>query len=238
MHPDDLTLSCFVDDALEPAEQARVEEHLRHCDQCRRVVADLREIGRAAGGLDQMAPPAHLWPRIRAAIERESAGTSKTAQAAAGSRPMTGRWVAALAAAAVMVLVTVVGLRIFPADPAVPDERETRRGEIDAELQQAEQHYQKAIAGLEQIADAGKGVLDPQTEATLETNLAVIDDAIDESLAALQTEPGNEPAQRSLLESLKTKLALLQDAVTLMIEMRRGNGADAARILSGFTQEG
>ena len=36
----------------------------------------------------------------------------------------------------------------------------------------AEQHYQNAITGLERIASAEKGSLDPQTASTLEKNLA------------------------------------------------------------------
>src|SRR5436190_61045 len=94
-----------------------------------------------------------------------------------------------------------------------------------------EQHYQKAITGLEQAANAEKGALDPQTAATLQKNLAVIDQAINESRAALKMQPNSEPAQQSLLESFKTKIALLQDTVALINEMRKGNDAGAARIL-------
>ena len=59
----------------------------------------------------------------------------------------------------------------------------------------------------------------------------MIDQAITESRAALKTQPNSEPAQHSLLESFKTKIALLQDTVALINEMRKGNDAGAARIL-------
>ena len=58
-----------------------------------------------------------------------------------------------------------------------------------------------------------------------------IDQAINESRAAVRTQPDNEPAQQSLLESFKTKIGLLQDTVALINEMRKGNDAGAARIL-------
>jgi len=81
-------------------------------------------------------------------------------------------------------------------------------------------------------------VFDPKTAATLQKNLAVIDQAISESRAALRAEPANEPAQESLLESFKAKMGLLQDTVALINEMRKGNDAGAARIVSGLKPKG
>jgi hypothetical protein len=79
----------------------------------------------------------------------------------------------------------------------------------------AEQHYEQAIAGLQQLADAQNAALDPETRAVLTKNLAVIDRAIDESRAALAQEPASTLAQESLLDALETKVALLQDTVAL-----------------------
>src|SRR5207237_6875473 len=102
---------------------------------------------------------------------------------------------------------------------------------IEAELRQAEAHYEKAIKGLEQIASAEQNALDPRTAATLQKNLAVIDQAITESRAAVRSEPASEPAQQSLLENFKSKIGLLQDTVALINEMRKGNEAGAAQIV-------
>ena len=85
---------------------------------------------------------------------------------------------------------------------------------------------------------ADQGALDPRTAATLQKNLAVIDQAISESRAALRAQPASEPAQQSLIENFKTKIALLQDTVALINEMRKGNDAGAARIVSGLKQKG
>ena len=65
-----------------------------------------------------------------------------------------------------------------------------------------------------------------------------MDQAINESRAALKTQPGSEPAQQSLLDNFKTKISLLQDTVALINEMRKGNEAGAARIASGLKQKG
>ena len=57
---------------------------------------------------------------------------------------------------------------------------------IETELRQAEAHYENAIKGLEAIATTEQSELDPRTAATLQKNLAVIDQAISESRAAVR----------------------------------------------------
>jgi hypothetical protein len=150
----------------------------------------------------------------------------------------------------VLVLATFVGLRL-----GVPGRRQAARPNettttpagntvtgdaaqtVASELRQAEEHYDKAIHGLEQIANAGQGALDPQTASTLQRNLSVIDQAISESRAAVHAQPNSEPAQASLLDNFRTKVGLLQDTVALINEMRKGNDAGAARIVSGLKQK-
>ena len=159
-----------------------------------------------------------------------------------------------LAAAAVLILATVVGLQFragrraagTPSSAASSATTATTSsistGEaaqtVEAELRAAEEHYTKAITGLEQITKSEQGALDPGTSATLQKNLAVIDQAISESRAALRIQPASEPAQESLVENFKAKIGLLQDTVALINEMRKGNDAGAARIVSGLRPKG
>ena len=158
------------------------------------------------------------------------------------------RYVTGLAAAAALVLATAVGMRYVPARQidAPPASAGTdaaiTAGEaaqsIEAELRQAESHYENAIKGLEAIASGEQSELDPRTAATLQNNLAVIDQAISESRAAVRSQPGSEPAQQSLIDGFKTKIGLLQDTVALINEMRKGNEAGAARIAHRLKQKG
>jgi len=230
IHPDGLTLNDYADDALAAAERAAVEAHVTTCVQCREIVAGLRSVAAAAAALKPVEPPRGVWPRI----EREL-GRSR-----AGARAPWWPWIAA---AAVLALATFGGLKLAgvwrqPPPPGLTMASAADAEAVEAELLQAEQHYQNAIAGLERIASAGKGSLDPQTAATLQKNLSVVDQAINESRAALKTQPGSEPAQQSLLENFKTKIALLQDTVALINEMRNGNEAGAARLVTGIKQKG
>jgi hypothetical protein len=267
MHPTDEVLNELVDGTLNPAQRSEAEGHLGTCAECRAVVAELREVRHAVGSLEPRDPPAQVWPRIERAIrlEREIARGSQPAgkppdrsgPAQASGTDRHGVFTRAkgvrflwpgLAAAAAIVLATSLTLRLVHHESSVErpgpdgvaqttDGTDTAQA-VEAELRQASEHYERAIKGLEQIANAEQGSLDPQTATTLRKNLAVIDQAISESRSALHSQPNSEPAQQSLIDSFKTKIALLQDTVALINEMRKGNEAGAARIVSGLKQKG
>jgi anti-sigma factor RsiW len=231
-HPDGVTLDDYVDDALPAAERATVDAHLTACAECRDLVAGLRSVIAAVSALEAVEPPRAAWARIERTIRTESPGI----------RAPRWPW---LAAAAVLVLATFAGLKLAGVRQPAPTAGltavapATDAEAIQTELMLAEQHYQNAITGLERIASAEKGSLDPQTASTLEKSLAVVDQAIGESRAALRAQPASEPAQQSLLESFKAKIALLQDTVALINEMRKGNeaGGDSRRV-TGLKQKG
>ena len=241
MHPSETAIHDYVDDTLSAFDRAAVERHLSGCGECRALVDDLHEIRRATRSLERREPPVRAWTRIERAIQLEA--EERATRPPRGSRAV---WLG-LAAAAVLVIATVVGLRFLPRaggnGAAIQRAGGTMSSEataqsIEAELRAAETHYENAIKGLEQIANAGTGTLDPRTAATLQKNLSVVDQAISESRAALRVEPTSEPAQQSLIDSFKTKMALLQDTVALINEMRKGNEAGAARIVSGLKPKG
>ena len=264
MHPTDLTLSDYVDDELAGSPRDGVDEHLRVCSRCRALVAELRDLRAATTGLPPMEPPPGAWTRVESALRDSASVLSGDASrthaadrdpAPVGSGPAVlwrrrpnsgarawavGTWPLAIAALVVAALgiAVFVGLRIGrqqrPDRTAVGAEGAPSAQSVEAELQQAEEHYQKAIAGLEQIASANSGAFDAATAAALQKNLSIVDQAISESRAALRAQPNSEPAQASLLDSFKAKLALLQDTVSLINEMRKGDDAAAARIVTGL----
>jgi hypothetical protein len=105
-----------------------------------------------------------------------------------------------------------------------------------SELEAAAGHYDKAIQELEQIAKSDGGALDPQLAGVLQKNLQVIDQAIGESRAALKAQPASADAQDSLFDAMRSKVALLQQTVELINEMRKGNQAEAGRLIRGLNQ--
>jgi anti-sigma factor ChrR (cupin superfamily) len=266
MHPTEERLSDYADGSIDPVGRADLERHLASCAACRQTVDDLRAVLQATRTLELREPPVRAWSRIERAIrlEAESRHSTQNAQSSQnrdGSGAKESRrvqrvlrstpWLPWLAAAAALVLATFVGVRYAPgrggdrSTSSPPSAGATIAGgtsadsaQIEAELREAEAHYENAIKGLEQIANAEQSALDPHTAATLQKNLAVIDQAISESRAAVKSQPSSEPAQQSLVENFKAKIGLLQDTVALINEMRKGNEAGAARIVSGLRQKG
>jgi len=210
------------------------ESHLATCASCRAAVADFSVIRAASLSLEPQVPPPHVWRKLSAAIEAEP-------------KPFFGvggtqwwRAFAPIAAMAVLVaslswtaaqLTSVPGERLAKTTPVTQGEPVS----ILAEYQLAERDLSNTIDGLERIA-TDRTSLDMETADVLKANLTVLDGAIGESREALKKEPENDVAQESLFEALRNKVALLQDTIALINEMRKGNQEGAARIVSGLNQ--
>ncbi|MEZ5283419.1 MAG: zf-HC2 domain-containing protein [Vicinamibacterales bacterium] len=231
----DLPLVDLVDGELDPASEPDVARHLASCEACRALLDDLRTVRAAAFTVERRQPPPALWPRIQAAVDEERAHGPDPSAGVLG-----GRWVW-LAAAASLVLATAVALVALVGRPATPPQTAASTevplvDSVEADLRAAEAHYDKAIQGLEQIARNDTGELEPQVAAVLQKNLLVVDQAIDESRAALRSEPGSATAQDGLFEAMRAKVALLQQTVELINEMRKGNQAEAGRLMQDISR--
>ena len=246
----------LVDGTLAGEARIQAEAHLESCADCRSILADLRQVREAARALPRMAPPPDGWARLSAALDaakgKARAKTPQKVVSMADARPPRAwqptrpMFWGALAAAAMLVLATATGILMFyrggtPAtapgavagntQAAAHPEGADLVQSVESELQLAEQHYQKAIAGLEQIAKEGQSSLDPQLAAVLAKNMGVIEQSIRESRDALKSQPSSEVAQATLFEGLRRKVDLLKDTVALINEMRKGNQAGAAQII-------
>ena len=240
MKCDDLNdaLVDFVDGRLDAAAERDVERHLEVCHHCAALVTDLRTIRAAAFMLDRREPPAAIWTALQAKVAAEPAPKGRLL-----TMPSHVNWPVWLGAAAALMLATVIGVvplmeRAHTDDQpaAAAPATEITVESVAAEFEAAETHYQKAIDDLQTIANADTGELDPQIAAVLQKNLTVIDQAISESRAALKSQPASTNAQDGLFVALKTKVALLQQTVELINEMRKGNQAEAGRKIQTLSQ--
>jgi anti-sigma factor RsiW len=246
----------LVDGRLEPAHQRDIERHLEACADCRALVTDLRSIRASAFMLDRREPPMALWTTLQAKVAAEPAPKGRLLAMPAAVRRLVGGspggggslgdagWPVWLGAAAALILATVIGLLPLLNRNAAPDAAagagsappEITVESVAAEFEAAEQHYQKAIDDLQTIASKDTGELDPEVAAVLQKNLTVIDQAISESRVALRAQPSSTNAQDGLFNALRTKVALLQQTVELINEMRKGNQAEAGRRFQTLSQ--
>jgi Putative zinc-finger len=242
----------LADGTLAPAERPRVEAHLDQCAACRGLLADLEAIHRDARRLPRVQLPPALWTRVADGLRSQGVTdyVPKDGWAGLKTGPSKRLWLAAAAAVAVLIIGGALATQMMNrgAAPATttPPEPTPAPGasgnanaadlveSVEADLKTAEEHFERAIAGLEKIASADERTLDPQVAATLKKNLQIIDGAIAESRSALRSEPQSAPARESLFEALRRKMSLLQDTIALMNEMRKGNQAGTALILEGI----
>jgi len=228
----------LADSTLGPVRRAELQTHLDQCDACRALLADLRKIRDAAATLDHPAPPDHVWMQIAGRLRQEGRVT--------GAAPHQRHYVLLAIAASLLLSAGVSIWVLFPrhtqggaqqaSTQVAPGGNAAQNDTVQSitdDLRVAEEHYQSAISKLEQAAKNNDGAIDAQTAAVLQKNLTVIDQAISESRSALKTEPQSQPARDSLLEAFRRKVTLLQDTISLMNEMRKGNSAGAAQIVDG-----
>lgn len=202
-------LNDFVDGRLEPELQSETETHLGQCADCRREVEALRLLLADAGQLPRsIEPPRDLWPGV---AQRLDAGSRRR-------RPfLRPRYaVAAIALLAVAFSLTQVRTkkaRERTAPPVVTQQPLTAGlASLTEQWRRSEATYEQAAAELQTALDAVREELDPATVARIETNLAIIDDAIRESRAALTEDPGNLEVLQLLAAVHEKKLDLLKQA--------------------------
>jgi anti-sigma factor RsiW len=241
----------MVDGTLGPIRRSELQIHLDQCGGCRALVQDLERIRDLAASLDRPAPPDRVWLQVAGRLRQEGRLQPPSVRVKAPRHHYALLAIAATLVLAVggslfLLLPTIRGSR-QPAAPAATaqqtpgnaastDAVQAEPGDIAAEFRLAEQHYQNAIAKLEEAAKSDQGSIDPQTAAMLQKNLQVIDQAIAESGAAMRSEPSSTAARDSLFEALKRKVSLLQDTIALMNEMRKGNAAGASQLVDGINK--
>jgi len=217
-------LSAFIDESMNDADRAVIEAHVRRCAKCHALAEDLKAITLAARSLEPLVPPARVWHQIAAATVVESRGGWFRAEWFAW-RSLTAVAMAALIATGLWR----VGTLLSPATAPVPS---FTVAATDSPALGAEEDFIVAISELEQVTSAESDVLDQDMAGALNAGLTVIDDAISESRAALEVEPQSESAQESLFAAQRRKVALLQEMLALINEMRLGDQDGAARVLS------
>ena len=91
--------------------------------------------------------------------------------------------------------------------------------QLDQDIQQTEQHYQKLISQLTKLAKQNEQNVDPHLLALYQEKLTLLDESIRECQNALQENYRNPAIQFALLESYREKAATLK----LIIQTKSDN---------------
>ena len=226
-----------VDGTIGSIRRAELELHVDTCDACRALLEDLQRIHDAAASLPVLDPPDGAWLQIAGRLRQEGRVTAPPMVTAA--RRGYASWLAAAAAVILVVASAWLVLPRFRSAPA-PETVSAPGNAADARsvesvqnaVDEAQQKFERAIAELEKVAKANQQALDPATSATIDKNLGILDQAIAENRAAVSAEPASVAARETLFQALRSKVSLLQNTITLINEMRKGNNAAAAQLVN------
>jgi hypothetical protein len=229
----------LIDGTLGPIRRAELEQHLDQCDACRALAADLEKIRDTADTLDRPAPPDHVWLQIAGRLRQAGRVQDPTPVVRGAQRA----WLAIAAALTIAVGASLLWVlprvrsdvsqpstAAQPGQPGNAAESDPVQSGVE-DLRQAERLLQSGIAKLKEGMGSDHDAMPAETAATLNQNLQILDTAIAESTVALRGDPQNTAARTSLFEALQRKISLLQDTITLMNEMRKGNAAGVAQVV-------
>lgn len=110
-------LGAYALDAVEPAEAAAVEDHLRSCPRCRAEVAEHRETAAFLAHAGADAPPA-VWDRIAGSIDVPAPAVPLAPRLGFGARR---RFPAAALVAAAALVIAVLGAQVRNQDQRIDD---------------------------------------------------------------------------------------------------------------------
>jgi anti-sigma factor RsiW len=226
-------ISEFLDGSINHQDRSTLSSHLEECLHCAEVRDDLQSIVgfcRTQRGQYE-APPNEkaLWLRIRNMIEA-GANVDTTAPATT-HRDFRSNWIArswelsfpqlaAMVAAIVLIvsLSTAVGLRRWQSgavDAKVQSGAQNSLSVGATEVHQRVSQQQQLIAYWNQRVEYNKARWNPQMRETFDRNLAVIDQAVNDSFDSLSKNPHDEVSEEMLNTALNEKLSLLKEFAEL-----------------------
>jgi hypothetical protein len=171
--------------------------HAETCEHCRKELELWSEISRLAPQLHQEWESPELWPRIR----------SELVAAPRRSKPaLAWRW--ALAAAAALTLALLLW-RPWPSRQ--PQSRELLTEDALHEVQQAEAAYARSIEKLLAVAGPSLGQTSSPLAGAYREKLAVLDSAIADLKAAIETNRYNAYLQTQLESLYREKQKTLEE---------------------------
>lgn len=203
----------YVDGLLEDEQRVAFESCMADDDSLAQEVRALEELRREVSALPlSIQPSRDLWPQIRLELEDRA---SVINFGYARVRYPVLRY--AMAAAALVLV--VFGLSVMvDMNPVVEAPSPITQQTDDPELNRIEENYVVARDELLGALRERRELLDDETLAIVEANLAIIENAVTDIQLALSVQPEDPGLELMLLAAYRSEMDLLQRAVKLADE--------------------
>ena len=223
-------LSEYLDDDLSIREKRELEAHLTTCAECSDTLKGFQDVVARARALVDVAPENDLWKGIAHSIASVAQEDDQVIDLTArlgrvDPLEVDGRIrlsVSQLVAASLAMMIAS-GALAWSLRPMATGTLSVEALSVEATSGPAavvqaslpiemDESYVQDLARLEELVEAHRSELAPNTLRILEKNLAIIDRAIEESSAALLAEPSNQYLREHLNRSVRRKVDYLRDA--------------------------
>lgn len=193
---------------------ARDEEtrHLSACAECRATLSEVRSLLTAARSLPrEVTPPAETWTELRSRVG--VARRSRMPGRQWGWGEGGGRWLAAAAS----IIIVVGAALLIPGGRGKGNVVKATAPAVSqpAVVARVDERYAPTLAELRATLDTHRPSYTPGAARLVDRTLAVIDDAIAETRAALVADPENPELVDILSSQYEHKVELLQRATEL-----------------------
>ena len=198
-----------------PAE-GELESHLKVCQACASFHEDILALKQSSSALGPVDPPSHLWASLHAQLVSEGLIKAQEAKQSFWQRWFPTVLMPSLKPAfggAILALILSTTLFYFYEHRGAKDRGITSEAQVFFDLQQAEQHYQKAIEALSEVSKRKIETLDPAMAQILNDNLATMDYYVKECQDAVKSSPDNPLVHRYLLTAYQKKIEIMQSIV-------------------------
>ena len=231
-HPEPQLLSGLLDGDLSPFQLREVEDHLSGCPGCRILYRELKEVQERARKLPDRIPDRDLWPEIAQAIGSGQSAEAEVIELHPWMHNEPGRkrsggfkisYLHAAAAALALALFSggtgalLTGYGDHSGSVQIPALNPWM--EMVSQVTPELDSNTREVARLEELLGQHRDELDPVTVRILEKNLGIIDQAIRESVQALQGDPGNLFLETHLARAVETKASYLREATAFVAPM-------------------
>jgi hypothetical protein len=189
----------YVRGRLSDTQAAALESHLESCAECEALLeSDAGAVDATRSLPRALSPREDLWPGIGARLTRREPAHRR--------RVAVPRWMLAAAAALLVAVSSGATALLLKREPvrlsAGPSDR----------LASLEAEYTSATRELAGALERARSRLAPETLASIEKSLGLIDAALEESRLALAKDPGNEGLRMLLVAAWRQKVDLLRRA--------------------------
>lgn len=209
-------LSEYLDGELDDEQRTALQAHLATCGDCRATLEDLRRVVARAKALADRAPAGDLWSGIARQIRREHVPDVRDRLVHRRFSLTVGQLLAASIALA-LVSGSAAWVALRPGPTVNPTMATARPGTPITPVSWTSR-TDLAVADLQEALTRNESRLDTATVRVVRQNLALIDRAIAEARAALESDPGSTYLNLHLANTMRRKVELLRRVNALVSE--------------------